>query len=293
MSHFTVAVITESLDKVEDLLAPYQENNMGDCPKEYLEFHDVEEEYRKIYENESLERIQLEDGRIVSPYDKVFRKVTPSGSVIGYEVPGHLKRVQIRYTEVYPSFDDFMVEYVGYTSRDEETGKYGYWENPNAKWDWYSIGGRWSGSLLLKSGERADAAQIKDIFFIEQTDHEGLTVEVEGYQVPASLAPKFEIMVAEATKAWEEMLAGKSLYRPEHIFERYGDKQSYIREMLSFSTYAVITPDGEWHAKGDMGWFGMGSETPEEARNFNKSYYETFIKSSNPNHYLVVVDCHI
>ncbi|GJM78137.1 hypothetical protein HMSSN139_06330 [Paenibacillus sp. HMSSN-139] len=74
MSHFTVAVITESLDKVEDLLAPYQENNMGDCPKEYLEFHDVEEEYRKIYENESLERIQLEDGRIVSPYDKVFRK---------------------------------------------------------------------------------------------------------------------------------------------------------------------------------------------------------------------------
>ena len=293
MSHFTVAVITESLDKVEDLLAPYQENNMGDCPKEYLEFHDVEEEYRKIYENESLERIQLEDGRIVSPYDKVFRKVTPSGSVIGYEVPDHLKRVQIRHTEVYPSFDDFMVEYGGYTSRDEETGKYGYWENPNAKWDWYSIGGRWSGSLLLKSGKRADAARIKDIFFIEQTEHKGMTVEIEGYQVPAALAPDIQIMAAEATEAWEEMMAGRSLYRPEFILERYGDKQSYIREVLSFSTYAVITPDGKWHAKGDMGWFGMGSETSEEARNFNTSYFDTFIKTADPDHYLVVVDCHI
>ena len=48
MSHFTVAVITESLDKVDELLAPYQENNMGNCPKEYLEFYDIEEEYRKI-----------------------------------------------------------------------------------------------------------------------------------------------------------------------------------------------------------------------------------------------------
>lgn len=28
---------------------------MGDCPKEYLEFHDVEEEYRKQYEKETRE----------------------------------------------------------------------------------------------------------------------------------------------------------------------------------------------------------------------------------------------
>ena len=101
---------------------------------------------------------------------------------------------------MYPSFDDFMVEYGEYTSRDEETGKYGYWENPNAKWDWYSIGGRWSGSLLLKSGERSDAARIKDIFFIEQTEHKGMTVEIEGYQVPAALAPDIQIMAAEATR---------------------------------------------------------------------------------------------
>ncbi|MDM5277151.1 hypothetical protein QUF95_07145 [Paenibacillus silvae] len=293
MSHFTVVVITESLEKVEELLAPYQENNMGDCPKQFLAFNDVEEEYRKDYENGSSEGVQLIDGRVVSPYDEVFRKVTASGTVIGYEVPSHLKRVRVPHREKYPSFDDFMIQSEGFRSRDEETGKWGYWENPNAKWDWWTIGGRWSDSLLLKSGKRANAAQIKDIFFIEQTDHEGLNVEIEGYQVPASLAPIFQIMVAEASQVWNEVIEGKDFYKPEYYLQRYGDKQSYLAEMLSFSTYAVITSEGNWHARGEMGWFGMSSESPEEAKEFSKSYFDSFIKQANPEHYLVVIDCHI
>ena len=47
MSHFTVLVIG---DNVEEQLAPYQENNMGDCPEEYMEFNDREQECRKEYE---------------------------------------------------------------------------------------------------------------------------------------------------------------------------------------------------------------------------------------------------
>jgi len=35
MSHFTVLVIGKD---VEEKLAPFQENNMDDCPKEYLKF---------------------------------------------------------------------------------------------------------------------------------------------------------------------------------------------------------------------------------------------------------------
>lgn len=40
-------------------------------------------------------------------------------------------------------------------------------KNPNAKWDWYSLGGRWSGYLILKSGECVDSALKKDIDFEE------------------------------------------------------------------------------------------------------------------------------
>jgi len=48
MSHFRVLVIGEDVEKQ---LEPYQENNMGNCPSKYLEFIDVEEKYRKEYEN--------------------------------------------------------------------------------------------------------------------------------------------------------------------------------------------------------------------------------------------------
>lgn len=47
MSHFTVGVITKgkpSESQIEILLAPYQENNMGDCPKKYMQFVNAEED---------------------------------------------------------------------------------------------------------------------------------------------------------------------------------------------------------------------------------------------------------
>lgn len=37
--------------------------------------------------------------------------------------------------------------------------------NPDAKWDWYSLGGRWSGSMILTSGEKTDHAQKRSIDF--------------------------------------------------------------------------------------------------------------------------------
>ena len=43
-----------------------------------------------------------------------------------------------------------MKEWCGQENRDPKTGRYGYWRNPNAKWDWYSTGGRWAGHFLIK-----------------------------------------------------------------------------------------------------------------------------------------------
>lgn len=290
MSHFVVAVITDSLDKVEELLAPYQENNMGDCPQKYLEFNDVEDGYRLLYETESSELVKMQDGSFLSPYDDVFRTV-PYGKC---EVPSHLERVNVPHQERFSSFELFMKEYEGYTDKDERTGRYGYWENPNAKWDWWTIGGRWRNNLLLNSGKNADAAPIKDIFFIEDEQlDEKLTVTIEGFKVPAPLAPSFQIVASQASKNWDEAMTGNGFYKPEYFQQRYGSKEEFIKERLSFSTYAVVTPDGKWHEAGEMGWFGISSATPEEAQHFSNSYYDTFIKTADPNHYLVLVDCHI
>ena len=40
MSHFKVAVITYGNKTVEELMAPYQENNCGDVPRRFLEIND-------------------------------------------------------------------------------------------------------------------------------------------------------------------------------------------------------------------------------------------------------------
>ena len=54
----------------------------------------------------------------------------------------------------YPNLEAYAVEYCGYEKNDND--KYGYYNNPNAKWDWYSVGGRWSGMFPVLSTNKED-----------------------------------------------------------------------------------------------------------------------------------------
>lgn len=42
-----------------------------------------------------------------------------------------------------------------------------------------------------------------------------------------------------------------------------------------------------------MGWWGISNATPEQETEFEKNYEEKFIKTSNPEWKLTIVDCHI
>jgi hypothetical protein len=44
---------------------------------------------------------------------------------------------------------------------------------------------------------------------------------------------------------------------------------------------------------GQMGWFGMSSETAEEKEQWIENYKKRFIDAADPNWWLVIVDCHI
>lgn len=148
MSHFTVLVIGND---PEDQLAPFQENNMGDCPAQYLEFTDNEDENRKEYEEGTITKVIMPDGRKLNSWDDEFRVNDSIGHGSGtHKVPDHLEKREIKFTEIYKTFEEYMSDWHGTQKRDEKTGRYGYWENPNAKWDWYSLGGRWAGFFTLK-----------------------------------------------------------------------------------------------------------------------------------------------
>lgn len=148
MSHFTVLVVGGNPEKQ---LAPYQENNMENCPVEFLKFHDKESECSKEYQTESVERVKMLDGRLLAKEDEAFRK--PGTFGIGsdtHEVPLHLKIVKVKFKKMYLTFEEFMKDWHGYKERDKKKNRYGYWENPNKKWDWYQLGGRWTGFFKLK-----------------------------------------------------------------------------------------------------------------------------------------------
>lgn len=58
-------------------------------------------------------------------------------------------------------------------------------------------------------------------------------------------------------------------------------------------TYAVVTPDGVWHAPGEMGWFACSTETDDEWDEWRAHYKERFIDTADPNWFMVLIDCHI
>jgi hypothetical protein len=157
MSHFAVLVIG---DDVAQQLAPYQENNMGDCPLEYMEFEDVEEEKLKEYNTQTTERILTPEGKLLHSWDDSFR--IPGTFGLGtntHKIPEDCIKKEIPFKDLYPTFEEFMKDYHGFNEKDEKTGKYGYWSNPQSYWDWYSIGGRWTGYFKPKEGKTGEIGE--------------------------------------------------------------------------------------------------------------------------------------
>ena len=312
------AVFSDGTKTVEALLAPYQENNMGDCPKEYLKFHSTTEECRKKYE-ESTEKARLKDGTMVWPWDNIlYRQITRGeyeiikedknsrtkcegfGNDTKYFVRDlesiEAELINVPFKELYPTFEEFMKDYNG-ENFDEEQKDWGYWENPNAKWDWYSIGGRWKGLLKAKAGIHGESSLVMPI---ENKEGRYSSAKVKDIDFTPDKT-KYE----KALRWWEVVIEDSPLrpgenkedffnfYKKEYLIKKYKDKETYARIDSSFNTYAVVLPDGTWCEKGKMGWWGCSSETPEESYDWDMSYKQNFIDKADPEWTLTIVDCHI
>ena len=327
MSHFTVLVIGEN---PEEQLRPYQENNMGDCPREYMEFFDVEEENREEYQTRKLEAVRLSDGALHSRYEDMFYKVTDESKPWDKEfvLPENCELVEVPASVLYPTYQEYLEEWHGYR-KDEETGKYGYWENPNAKWDWYQLGGRWTGFFRLKEGafgERGEAGLMTpvardgwvDAAYKRDIDFEGMANDAVE-------------QANESYDRFEEAVAGVEPFRTtwEDFRDRYSDiddarkdywqipfikatkelcimsdpvlkfkvlednpRQAYVNEARAgaFATFAVIL-DGKWYERGEMGWWGI--VTDEKEREEWLAQLSKLIIDAPEDTLFSVFDCHI
>ena len=183
----------------------------------------------------------------------------------------------------------------------EEDGIYDYY-NPDAKWDWYEIGGRWPNSLKVK----------KDAQF-NMGGHYGKmgTPEGKGRYRWVDAAPLCEIewdlmntispeQKKKASEFWDKYVLNqdpsydaKFAYKREYYLDRYKTKEEYIKRTNIFTTHDLLVEDREWITVGDMGWFGCDGSTYDSETDYIKQFYDIVKAPEYQNYWFVVVDCHI
>ena len=183
----------------------------------------------------------------------------------------------------------------------EEDGIYDYY-NPDAKWDWYEIGGRWPNSLKVK----------KDAQF-NMGGHYGKmgTPEGKGRYRWVDAAPLCEIewdlmntispeQKKKASEFWDKYVLNqdpsydaKFAYKREYYLDRYKTKEEYIKRTNIFTTHDLLVEDREWITVGDMGWFGCDDSTYDSETDYIKQFYDIVKAPEYQNYWFVVVDCHI
>lgn len=168
-------------------------------------------------------------------------------------------------------------------SEHDNEGNLYYIGNKDAKWDWYQIGGRWSGMLKKLDGTRCDECEVKDL---------DLSLDTKAYN--------------EAKRFWEVVVDKQPLtdverpsdfftmYKPEYYTEMYSDRDNFAKSQASFSTFAMLL-DGEWFEQGKMGWFGMSDTTSDSLKEYTKFFNKTLeeLKQTHPYATVTLVDCHI
>ena len=264
MSHFTVLVnlpkeveLAGVESAVADALEPFWEL---DLPTEDLR-DDPRSEFRVKYKG-TPEEVARE----------IFSEV-------------NVESTRLEYTKLLDAkeFDELIEDWGGYT---KVGNTYGYYRNPNAKWDWYSIGGRWAGLFFHKKAKQAcNYGRVSEVDFQDPVQ---LKKDRKFYK------RFWEINIeGQPLTGVEKLKEGKytSLYKKEYFTEFYTCKEEYVRRQTAFSTYAAVV-DGKWLEKGQMGWFGCSSETAEESRQWEENY-QKMLDSFDPESWVVVVDCHI
>ena len=185
--------------------------------------------------------------------------------------------------------------------------------NPNSKWDWYEIGGRWRDILLVK--ENVENCIIGRPTFEKLFNVKSLKKDcIDGYKwcsgakikdIDFNKMKEINNSYNKAIRFWETYVEGQEpitgeekedikweIYKKEYYIERYETKENYAKIQSIFSCWALLDETG-WHEKGKMGWWAMNDSTKDSEMSFIEKFTETINKPENQDKYLIIVDCHI
>jgi hypothetical protein len=217
MTHFTVGIIVPE-DKLPDILAfickqmePYNENTRVEP-----------------YVCYSIEEAKAEIERDIARLGRIIEQQSPDYNL------DKCRDILAGLRTTIP--EQRYSEYVQYHELFNVQGEPLSTSNPDSKWDWFVIGGRWDGWITGN----------------EQSSDHGLNFGPQHQTIENNIATT---------------------------------EQAVERDVIP---HAIITPDGEWHEHGQMGWWGI---MITENEGWDAQTRE--ILTGYPGHHLLILDAHI
>lgn len=202
--------------------------------------------------------------------------------------------------------------------------------NPKSKWDWYSIGGRWTGFFKLKEKgigqlgvpgvfgnepiNDVDVVHKRDIDFegmqkVDKAEAERIYDLLE--KTTAGLTPP-DTCWSEFVKQFEQIDDARKAYNAnpwvaavgkahldvvlkdpvDYYCVHTGGRTEFVRRFVGASgiPYAIVV-NGTWYERGRMGWFGVSDEENTAEAWYAKAH--ELIDSASDDALFTLVDCHI
>ena len=217
------------------------------------------------------------------------------------------------------------------SSKDEKyevrDGKIGHITTYNllSKWDWYCVGGRWTGYFPLKKGRTgevgspglmtspaepgyADIARLKDID-VARARREAASEARKGFTMWQRIFEEhgkpesFEsisgsgITIEKARELFWKQPAVKAVSEARLSFgcpvEQFGfDRKAYVDKARDSALvpFAYVV-NGEWFERGKMGWFACVSD--EKSMELWQKQFQKVLDNTDPETFLTLVVCHI
>lgn len=255
---------------------------------------------------------QLEDHltQVLAPYDEnLVSEERNVGSLSDADVAEAVKKYELG------SAQEFIDDHLGHTARrnEDDTG----WDlfttyNPNSKWDWWTVGGRFEGTLHGGNGTTAHVDDLNAEEAVEAATKEAhalydrLEAATAGLEAPtpfralrehyASHDQAREVYHAQPwVKAATAVMPEYTWVDPMYFFHHgSGGRDAFVLEQSSLDVpFAYVDVDGRWHSSREMGWFGFHSDLDGLTYRDYVDGYRTYVKSLPNDCEVVVVDMHI
>jgi hypothetical protein len=334
MSHFTVLVVG---DDIEKQLQPFHEFECTGVDDEHVRDVDETDEVREYMARgnslaDALEYFGLkavreerlkEDLDLVGPHKYGYAVVRAStrwsASSIEHALSGYLFEQGAAESQVRAA-----AEAAAEVLSDDELVRVVRRTNPDKKWDWYQVGGRWSGMLLLKPGAVGECGEPGVMG--SRHKNEGVDsalkrdVDFESMQQRAAESAgdrwlrAHEIIAGRTWLTWEQLRSdvpdidtARMLYRAQPVVLDFAKCKDFAwggpdefaipcgeyvvrARRRAISTFALLK-DGKWYERGSMGWWGIVHDEKDEDEWLRQ--FEELLQGLPPDTRLTIVDCHI